>query len=83
MMAYHDADCAGLSWSTILNKRAAYRAAFAGFDPERVAIQNRWRSLAELPPRRGASVVTSAWPASGSRPFSRPFAPPGYEMTPS
>jgi DNA-3-methyladenine glycosylase I len=28
---------AGLSWSTILNKREAYRAAFAGFDPERVA----------------------------------------------
>lgn len=28
---------AGLSWSTILNKRAGYRAAFAGFDPERIA----------------------------------------------
>jgi len=28
---------AGLSWSTILNKRAAYRAAFAGFDPAAVA----------------------------------------------
>jgi len=28
---------AGLSWSTILNKRAGYRAAFAGFDVERVA----------------------------------------------
>src|SRR6266849_1237443 len=28
---------AGLSWATILNKRAAYRAAFAGFRPERVA----------------------------------------------
>src|SRR5436189_4073014 len=28
---------AGLSWSTILNKRAAYRRAFAGFDPARVA----------------------------------------------
>ncbi len=28
---------AGLSWSTILAKREAYRAAFAGFDPERVA----------------------------------------------
>ncbi len=77
---------AGLSWSTILNKRAAYRAAFAGFDPERVAIQNRWRSLAELPaqtPESRASVVTSAWPASGSRPSSRPFATPGCEMTPS
>jgi DNA-3-methyladenine glycosylase I len=28
---------AGLSWETILNKRAAYRDAFTGFDPARVA----------------------------------------------
>src|ERR1700709_2147648 len=28
---------AGLSWSTILNKREGYRRAFAGFDVERVA----------------------------------------------
>lgn len=28
---------AGLSWATILNKRPAYRRAFAGFRPERVA----------------------------------------------
>jgi DNA-3-methyladenine glycosylase I len=28
---------AGLSWSTILNKREAYRKAFSGFDPRRVA----------------------------------------------
>ncbi len=28
---------AGLSWETILNKREAYRRAFAGFDPRRVA----------------------------------------------
>ncbi|MFT3765385.1 MAG: alpha/beta fold hydrolase [Minicystis sp.] len=28
---------AGLSWSTILRKREAYRAAFAGFDPAQVA----------------------------------------------
>jgi DNA-3-methyladenine glycosylase I len=28
---------AGLSWSTILNKRDGYRAAFAGFDPAKVA----------------------------------------------
>jgi DNA-3-methyladenine glycosylase I len=28
---------AGLSWLTILNKRAAFRAAFAGFDVDRVA----------------------------------------------
>jgi DNA-3-methyladenine glycosylase I len=28
---------AGLSWDTILRKRAAYRRAYAGFDPKRVA----------------------------------------------
>src|SRR6516165_3430751 len=28
---------AGLSWATILRKRAAFRAAFAGFDVDRVA----------------------------------------------
>ena len=28
---------AGLSWSTILNKRARYREVYAGFDPEAVA----------------------------------------------
>ncbi len=28
---------AGLSWSTILNKREGYRKAFADFDPEKVA----------------------------------------------
>jgi len=28
---------AGLSWSTILNKRPAYRKAFSGFNPARVA----------------------------------------------
>ena len=34
---------AGLSWSTILNKRDGYRAAFAGFDPARVAAFRRER----------------------------------------
>lgn len=29
---------AGLSWITVLNKRAAYRAAFDGFDPAKVAL---------------------------------------------
>jgi DNA-3-methyladenine glycosylase I len=32
---------AGLSWSTILRKRAGYRAAFAEFDPARVARFDR------------------------------------------
>jgi len=38
---------AGLSWITILRKRENYRAAFAGFDPERVARFNA-RKLASL-----------------------------------
>src|SRR5476649_245743 len=32
---------AGLSWNTILNKRANYRAAFANFDPRKVARFDR------------------------------------------
>lgn len=32
---------AGLSWSTILNKREGYREAFAGFDPKRIAKFNQ------------------------------------------
>jgi DNA-3-methyladenine glycosylase I len=32
-----DAFQAGLSWKCVLHKRAAFREAFAGFDPERVA----------------------------------------------
>lgn len=38
---------AGLSWSTILNKRDGYRAAFAGFDPARVSRFDA-RRLAQL-----------------------------------
>lgn len=41
---------AGLSWSTILRKRAAYRAAYAGFDPRVVAAfgpEDRERLLAD------------------------------------
>ncbi len=38
---------AGLSWRTVLRKRAAYRRAFAGFDPARVARFNR-RSIERL-----------------------------------
>jgi DNA-3-methyladenine glycosylase I len=32
---------AGLSWSTVLNKREAYRRAFANFDPTKVARFNK------------------------------------------
>jgi DNA-3-methyladenine glycosylase I len=38
---------AGLSWSTILNKREGYREAFAGFDPERIARFGK-REMARL-----------------------------------
>ena len=38
---------AGLSWSTILNKREGYRDAFAGFDPAKVASFDR-RRIARL-----------------------------------
>jgi DNA-3-methyladenine glycosylase I len=34
---------AGLSWSTILNKREGYRKAFAGFDPKKVARFDKTR----------------------------------------
>ena len=38
---------AGLSWQTILNKRDAYREAFAGFDPASVARFDRRRKRRE------------------------------------
>ncbi len=34
---------AGLSWTTVLNKRAGYRRAFSVFDPEKVARYGRAR----------------------------------------
>jgi DNA-3-methyladenine glycosylase I len=58
---------AGLSWSTILNKRDGYREAFAGFDPVAVA-QFDGRRIARLVANEGivrnrlkiASAVTNA-----------------------
>ncbi len=38
---------AGLSWDTVLQKRENYRAAFDGFNPQRIAGYDR-RKLAEL-----------------------------------
>ena len=53
---------AGLSWSTILNKRQGYRKAFAAFDPKKVArfddarVERRprtaGRAWGRCPPRR-------------------------------
>jgi len=39
---------AGLSWDTILRKRENYRAAFDGFDPERIAAYDRRKLQALL-----------------------------------
>ena len=54
---------AGLSWSTILNKRPAYRKAFAGFDPERVArftARDEERLLADAGIVRNRTKIRSA-----------------------
>jgi DNA-3-methyladenine glycosylase I len=54
---------AGLSWSTILGKRAAYRAAFAEFDPERVArftARDERRLLADAGIVRNRAKIRSA-----------------------
>lgn len=45
---------AGLAWSTIFNKRPAYRKAFAGFRPERVA---RFRAADERRLLADAGIV--------------------------
>ena len=62
---------AGLSWATILNKRARYREVFDGFDPERVAALRRGR--ARRPPLRPRH---RAQPAEGPlRGGQRPVVP--------
>ena len=54
---------AGLSWATILNKRAAYRKAFASFTPERVAhfmARDERRLLADTGIVRNRAKIRSA-----------------------
>ncbi|HAF08787.1 MAG TPA: DNA-3-methyladenine glycosylase I [Chloroflexi bacterium] len=54
---------AGLSWSTIFNKRPAYRKAFAAFDPERVArftARDERRLLADAGIVRNPAKIRSA-----------------------
>jgi DNA-3-methyladenine glycosylase I len=54
---------AGLSWITILKKREAFRAAFAGFDPDRVArfgAADRARLLADAGIIRSAAKIDAA-----------------------
>lgn len=48
---------AGLSWSTILNKRDAYRAAYRGFDPGRVARFDKRKQAALM---ADAGIVRNA-----------------------
>ena len=53
---------AGLSWSTILNKRESYRKAFAGFDPAKVArltARDRARLLKDPGIVRNAAKIES------------------------
>jgi DNA-3-methyladenine glycosylase I len=58
---------AGLSWSTVLHKREAYRKAFANFEPDKVARFNK-RSIEKLMNNAGiirnrlkiASAITNA-----------------------
>jgi len=54
---------AGLSWSTILRRREGYRAAFAGWDPDRVArfsAEDEARLLADSRIIRNRAKVASA-----------------------
>ncbi len=61
---------AGLSWSTILNKRENYRAAFADFDPGRVARFTDAR-LAKLLADPG--IVRNRLKVAGARQNARAF----------
>jgi DNA-3-methyladenine glycosylase I len=61
---------AGLSWSTILNKRAGYRKAFAGFDPAKVARFSDAR-LAKL--MRDPGIVRNRQKIESARTNARAF----------
>lgn len=54
---------AGLSWSTILNKREGYRKAFANFDPERIARFGK-RDVARL--MQDAGIVRNRLKIAGA-----------------
>jgi DNA-3-methyladenine glycosylase I len=61
---------AGLSWSTVLNKREGYRRAFAGFDPLKVARFNR-RSVERL--MQDAAIVRNRLKIEAAIANARPF----------
>ena len=61
---------AGLSWATILNKRDAYRKAFAGFDPRKVARFDEDRVSALL---QNAGIVRNRLKIGGAVQNARAF----------
>ena len=61
---------AGLSWITILRKRAAYREAFAGFDPAQVARYDK-RELSRL--MNNAGIVRNRLKIEGAVKNARAF----------
>jgi len=61
---------AGLSWSTILRKRAGYRRAFANFDPRRVA---RFDARRRATLRRDSGIVRNRAKISATVSNARAF----------
>jgi DNA-3-methyladenine glycosylase I len=61
---------AGLSWITILRKRPAYRRAFAGFDPRKVARFDRRRIASLL---RDPGIVRNRLKVEGTVSNARAF----------
>lgn len=61
---------AGLSWSTILNKREGYRRAFDGFDPERMA---RWTDARLKRLREDVGIVRNRLKIEAARTNARSF----------
>jgi DNA-3-methyladenine glycosylase I len=61
---------AGLSWITILRKRPAYRRAFAGFDPKKVARFDRRRIESVL---RDPGIVRNRLKVEGTVKNARAF----------
>src|SRR3979409_632783 len=61
---------AGLSWATILNRREAYRRAFASFDPAKVAAFDDRRLEA---PRPDAGIIRNRLKIYGTRTNAQAF----------
>ena len=58
---------AGLSWSTILNRREGYRAAYDGFDAARIAAYDDDRQAELLPTRASSATGPRCAPSAGTR----------------